>query len=400
MMSYERILSFRNGAIANIASLENYELLDGTQFSWALLDETKDTREEAIKDVIVGRMRQKALFVADRVYSRDEVEKIEADENGEKWIGEIKLKSFNPMYIFTSPAKVEWLNQWFDLSGDYAEIVTKLYNKEFYHRKTDLHNVVICTAFSNQQNLPDGYIDRMFADFAGDTHKIDRYIYGSPVSKQGEEFYHMFDKKHIGAKQYNPDLALHFFFDFNVIPYLYVGVAQIEYVDDICHVNMINEFPMEHPNNNSSSAGKRLRGIYQDHKAGSFVYGDASGKGRSTHSLDAMHNYDYIEMELGYMPDGLLMPNWDRVLNKNPSVVARRDFVNKILGEGLPIRINIDPKCKRLIADMEFCTEGVDGGKRKVVHKDATGLSYQKFGHAGDGLEYMLIAAFEDFFVI
>jgi hypothetical protein len=49
LKSYENVISFENGALIFTASLENYKMIDGTEFGWACLDETKDTKEEAFK---------------------------------------------------------------------------------------------------------------------------------------------------------------------------------------------------------------------------------------------------------------------------------------------------------------------------------------------------------------
>ena len=104
--SYENIISFDNGAVIYIGSLDNYKALDGIEVCWAVLDETKDTREEAVKQVITGRLRQQGMYVdaADNLCSN-------AFTNG------VANKSFNPLYIFTSPASVPWINEWFFSAG-------------------------------------------------------------------------------------------------------------------------------------------------------------------------------------------------------------------------------------------------------------------------------------------
>ena len=61
--SYEGVISFSNGAKIFTATLENYEAIDGTELGYAFLDETKDTREEAVKAVIVARLRQKGILI-------------------------------------------------------------------------------------------------------------------------------------------------------------------------------------------------------------------------------------------------------------------------------------------------------------------------------------------------
>lgn len=422
MTDYDGIMTLNNGGMIYLASLENYQLIDGIEVSWAMLDETKDTREEAVKDVIIGRLRQKALFVVEKE-GKFTVKQVDEKKKAGLWkIGEggklftesgKQVKSFNPLYIFTSPAKVDWINEWFDLPNHYAAIVNKLKAKSYFVKEDEYTKVVCSTMYSNQANLPDGYIDKMLNSLAHDPHKIDRLIYGSPVSKQGGEFYHEYEyQKHVKKCEYDPNLALHFFFDFNVIPYLYCGEAQVKWVIEDrsvseaepftgYEVRFINEHPMEAPDNSSEATAERLRYEYREvlkHLAGTFIYGDASGRARSTQTKDEQHNYDIIEQTLGRVPEGLLNPNSNKVLWSNPSVVKRADFVNKMLYGGLPVRIVVDPKCVELITDLTMCVQGPDGGKRKIVAKDSTGNTYQKNGHAGDAMEYFLASCFEDLF--
>jgi hypothetical protein len=87
------------------------------------------------------------------------------------------------------------------------------------------------------------------------------------------------------------------------------------------------------------------------------------------------------------------------VLNRNPSVVATRDFVNKIYVGGLPIKVIISDRCKNLIADNEFLKEAPDGGKLKVKVKDpVTGSQVEKYGHTADSEIYFLCSAFNGMF--
>jgi hypothetical protein len=412
LTDYDGMISLYNGGLICIASLENYQLIDGFEFAWALLDETKDTREEAVKDVIVGRLRQKAIFVVDgdKKYS---LKTVHENENSGLWTRTSKdaplmtengkvVKSFNPLYIFTSPAKVEWINDWFDLPKHYSEIVSKLYAKSYFKLETERKLVINSTIYSNKANLPEGYIENLLEDFAGNQHKIDRFIFGSPVSKQGGEFYHEYNYiKHVKPCPYDPTIALHIFFDFNVIPYLYVGIAQIAFVDNRYKVRFIDEFPMRPPDSNSESAALAVRYKYFDilkHNSGAFIYGDASGHARSTQNKDFEHNYDMIEQFIGYAPDGLLNKSSNRVLYSNPSVVKRADFLNKMLYGGFNIDIEVDPRCGELVADFTMCTQGPDGGKRKTKVKDSSGQEYQKNGHAGDAIEYFLASCFDDYF--
>lgn len=96
-ISYKNIITFDNGATIYLGSLENAKAHEGKEFGWAILDETKDSKEEDVKDTILTRLRQKGIFI------------------NNEGLFDITGKSINPLYILTSPAKIQWLNEWFEL---------------------------------------------------------------------------------------------------------------------------------------------------------------------------------------------------------------------------------------------------------------------------------------------
>jgi len=58
---YDNIISFSNGAVWYTGSLDNYEFHSGKEFGVGILDETYLTKEEAVKEVIIHRLRQSGL---------------------------------------------------------------------------------------------------------------------------------------------------------------------------------------------------------------------------------------------------------------------------------------------------------------------------------------------------
>lgn len=386
LKSYENTISFDNGALIFTASLDNYKAIDGTEFAWAMLDETKDTKEEAVKDVIIGRLRQKAMYIRD----------------GRLTI-EVTDTSFNPLYILTSPAKVLWLNEWFKLPDYYNEISERIFSKtDYFHKETDRQCVVISSTFHNQANLPSGYIEGLLDDYIGSPHKVDMFIYGSPIAKSGGEFYHQFNRLiHVQQTEYIPDEPIHVSFDFNVKPYISATVSQIYREDDeetgkhIYYSQTIKEYALEAPRNNSEDLSNAILLDFIKHKGGCFIYGDASGKNRQTVSKEFKHNYAVIESIL----KPLLNSRSDRVLRRNPPLVKRRDFINKILANGYEdIRIVVDPSCKELIKDFEFVKEDPKGGKLKEKGKDKNGEIVEKLCHLSDTFEYYFCSAFDGYF--
>ena len=96
---FTNIISFCNGALIFTGSLDNAIAHSGKEFGWSILDETKDSREEDIKEVIISRLRQSGLFLVNGKV-------VNTGSLSEQW---------NPLYILTSPAKVDWINTWFAL---------------------------------------------------------------------------------------------------------------------------------------------------------------------------------------------------------------------------------------------------------------------------------------------
>lgn len=380
--SYDKTICFNNGAVIFTASLDNYKSIDGTQFAWGILDETKDTKEEAVKEVITGRLRQSGMWTKDgEIHSKP----IDGSE------------SWNPLYILTSPAKVRWINEWFGLDDKYEEISKHIFSKtDFYKLETKTQTVVIYSTYHNEENLPANFIEQRINDLKGSPHLIDMLIYGSPIAKSGGEFFSQFSRtKHVSNEiEYQKGVPVHISLDFNVSPYITMTCWQILRDGDMMIVQAFDELCLKSPRNNTEALCKEfeLRYLYNN-SSPLFYYGDASGSNQSTISKE--HNYDILEKQLRkYLND-----NSKRVLRKNPSVVGSRDFVNKILAEGLPIRLSISNKCKNLIADMEFLKEAADGGKLIEHAKDeVTGARYEKYGHTSDTLRYLLVAAFSSFY--
>lgn len=386
LKDYEGTICFNNGCLLFTASLDNYKAIDGTQFGWAILDETKDTKEEAVKEVITGRLRQEGLWVKDGVVYTDKELAIS-----------IVAIAWNPLYILTSPAKVAWINEWFELTDKYEEISKHIFSKtNYFSHETEDKKVVIYSTYHNEDNLPANFIEQRKKDLAGSPNLIDMLIYGSPIAKSGGEFFAQFSRlKHVTKVPFLPDVNVHISLDFNVTPYITMTCWQIVRNKEIFEVRCFDEICLSSPKNNTEDLCNELITKHLSTKKipGLFFYGDASGQNRST--LSKEHNFQILERVL----KKYLNYNSNRVLKRNPAVVSQRDFMNKIFVDGLPIRILIDESCKRLITDFEFLKEDSDGGKHKTMAKDPnTGSMYEKYGHASDSATYLFISAFDDFF--
>ncbi len=374
--SYHGIMSFRNGAVVFVGSLENAKAHDGKQFCWAILDETKDSREEDVKEVILGRLRQ-------LVMGFDEGNSlVRADSR--------KVRPFNPLYILTSPAKVPWIADWFELEDFRPEIESSIYSKETFFGKTWKDKcVAISSTWHNASNLPAGYIERVLANNTNDAGKM--LIYGNPFSRTGGEFYTGFERMQIVREFGLEKSTLHISFDQNVVPYITATVWQLVKIDDyLTEIRCISEFCLANPRNTTERLCQEIMRVYSnfviENGQSVIFYGDASGNKRSTQTVET--DYTIVERELRT----LLVATSNRTVRKNPPVGKRRDFINNLLeGRVQGHRIAIHPKCKELIADLTYLKEDSDGKKKKEKAKDpVTGIVSEKYGHTSDSMDYLL----------
>lgn len=381
LKSYNNTISFDNGTLLFTASLDNYRAIDGQEFGWALLDETKDTAQEAIDEVIVWRLRQPGMWI---------------DEKGQI-VNTPSNKGYNPLYIFTSPAKEQWLNEMFGLENHYDEIDKHIYSKTDFFKVED-HNkcVVISSSFHNEVNLPSGFIQSRIEMYRGNKNLIDTYVYGSPIAKVGGEFYNQFVRSvHVKKLQVDENSYFHLSCDQNVHPYYTMLVMQIAMVDGRWKVRILREYCLSNPDNNMESVCNAFKNEFGDICRGIFYYGDVSGLIKSTIRKTGEHHYDVLEEIL----KRYIGSNSNRLIKSNPPIIQRRDFMNGLFAGAFPIDIEIDESCKNTIADFEYVKEDAEGKKlKKIVTDKNTGISYQKLGHTSDAAEYCICSAFQEDF--
>lgn len=384
LLSYENVISFQNGATVFLASLENYKMIDGVELGWACLDETKDTREEAVKEVIIQRLRQKGMYINPKTGAISK-------ELKPGYVG------YNPLFIFTSPAKTKWLSDWFGLDDDAEEITNAIFTPgEYYRKRKGRQLVVISSTYHNEANLPPGYIQGIIDDLSGNEGLIEMLIYGSPFGKTGGEFCTTYKRMH-HVKEVSPwpEQPIKLTYDFNNKPYITALCIQALWSDaeEKYIVRVFDEFCLPNPKNDSESLCEEIIAEYENLLMnGCYYFGDYSGNNESTIGKHLKSNYQAITQTLQRF--GPIK----RVI-KNQSLEKRRRFLNKVMkGEKLPIRVEIDYKCKELRADLEFCKEGPDGGKLKTFVEGPNGDKYQDRGHCLDAFEYYITSEFYDYF--
>lgn len=225
---YNNILSFRSGCVVFLGSLDKYKAHDGKEFGWAFLDETKDTKEEALTEVILGRLRQMGLW-----YDREG--NIVGGNYSTAKAEALGLTAWNPCYINTSPAVgiVQWINEMFDLNPYEEKIRKEVMKKErgFWARvwNNNLKAACIYSAFHNARNLSQGFLERQLATLKAS--KAEKLVWGLPFSKTGSEYFPYFERlKHVTAVKFTPGSNVHLTWDFNAVPYMTCLCAQILFV--------------------------------------------------------------------------------------------------------------------------------------------------------------------------
>jgi len=376
---FNNIVSFINGALIFIGSLDNAVAHYGKEFGWAILDETKDSREEDVKEVILTRLRQPGMFLKDGIVK----------DKGEQ------IDQWNPLYILTSPAKVDWINEWFGL-GDYAqEITSKIYSRtDFFEKIINNRKVVISSTYHNVKNVGENYIKLMFDNNSEERGKS--IVYANPFTTTGGEFYTSFNRLvHVDEVPPLDNTPVHISYDFNVVPYMTLLLFQVvETPNKKTQVRCFKEYCLPSPKNTTEAiTTEAMRDYYDYMKHGLYYYGDATGKARDPRA--SFHNYDIVQRVL----QNLLHNYSDRVPKRNPPVIPRRDFVNALLESKHSMEILMDNNCKHLIQDLEFVKEDQEGRKMKEEATDPVSKQrYQKWGHTSDALDYFLCAYFEAIF--
>jgi len=374
---YYGIISFMNGCVIFTGSLDHCEAHYGKEFSWAILDETKDSDEIDVKEVILSRLRQKGIYIKNGKLS---------DEG----------QDFNPAYFLTSPAKTEWINELFDLEKYTEEISQKIYSKtDYFEKLVGDKFVTISSTYHNIKNLPLNYIDLIKERNTEERFKA--IVYGNPFAVTGGEFYSSFNRlSQVTRLTYDPDLAIHISFDQNVVPYNSASIWQVRRNGDLWDWMCIDEIALTNPHNSTEEVCDEFIKRYPSPQTGLYFYGDASGRNRSTMNKDFKNHYDIIAFKLARY----LNNHSDRTLFANPPVIKRRDFINRICENKTPIRMYINESCKHMIADLMYTKQALDGGKDKHIVSDPdTGEKYQKYGHMGDNLEYMAVELFKNYYL-
>jgi hypothetical protein len=318
------------GSLATILlrSLEEPERLRGTNLAWFGIDELSYTREE-------GWVRLEARL---------------RDPRAEL------LRGFG---VWT-PQGHDWLY------------------KRFIHQVVGGYACVRAQAFENRyllERTPD-YYQRLESSY--DPRFYQQEVMGEYLNSRSDRVYHCFKREvHVTKSNYDPAKPLFWALDFNVSPMTSVLAQQFGET-----LTIVDEIVLDRAT--TEDACQEFENRYGRHRQALEIFGDASGK--NSHSTGSS-DFDIVRKCL--LGSGLRSMRM-RVPNSNPAVLTRVRFVNGCLTNAIgEVRLQIDPRCKELIKDLE-----------EVLFKPESGVIDKtrdlKRTHASDALGYLIWELFSD----
>lgn len=218
------------------------------------------------------------------------------------------------------------------------------------------------------------------------------------VERQGHEWLYQFDHNlHVKQVQYDRYAPTFLTYDFNVVPYMTLLAFQVKEENGYWFIRFYDEFCLEHPRNNSRDVTQEWVKKYPKQYGSVPVSycGDRSGENRVPGFGE-----DKAFNEVRRVLQPYLHNASDRVYKKQFFNEFIRTMLNDALSGVLPIAIQIDPKCKNLIKDIQMTLESKDGGflKEKGVYAE-TQIPYEKNGHCVDAMKYGFLSVFSDVYL-
>jgi phage terminase large subunit len=238
------------------------------------------------------------------------------------------------------------------------------------------YGVVRSTTYDNRQ-LKKESIDELASNY--DTRFAQQELMGEFVIFEGAVYYAFNRTKNAGdlafkVAQYNPALPIRICADFNVDPMAWPLVQIAENPNGLAQVYVIDEIFLR--NSNTVEACQEFKSRYPDHKAGLYLYGDATGQAR--HTSSNLSDWKIIENELVHY--GLTK----KVPTANPAERDRVNSVNSMICNSKDVRrVQINPKCKNVIRDLEQVSFK-EGSSQIDKTRD------RSLTHASDALGYLI----------
>jgi phage terminase large subunit len=312
----------RSGSTILLRSLDKPERLRGTNLAWFGLDELSYTKEESWLRMI-ARLRD-------------------------------PVGRHPCAFGVWTPKGNDWVYRRFiqDVKGDYVCIQARPFENRYV-----------------LENAPD-YYESLKASY--DPKFYRQEVLGEYLSVFADQVYHCFNRAvHLAPQRYEPGETLMWSLDFNVTP---MSSLLIQQTQD--RLRVVDEIVMDRAS--TEIACEEFLNRYSGHRGRVEIFGDASGNKQQTAG-----GSDYAILTKRLTQAGIC--NFRKqVPAANPPVLRRVALVNAILtnAEGL-VRLEIDPRCRELIKDLEELTFKKD---TSVIDKERD----PKRSHMSDALGYVI----------
>lgn len=207
----------------------------------------------------------------------------------------------------------------------------------------------------------------------------------------GEAFYSFSPEVQVTDVPFLTNIPVaHLSFDQNVVPYITLLCAQVQYkVDGCLQIRIFKEYCLKHPRNKTQSVCEAFLLDHADRVNEVFIYGDASGNRRDTRA--AISDYDIAQNVLR----SKVSSRSYRVQRSNPEIRKRVLFLCAIFeGRIEGVEILIDRNCYNLINDLLYIKQDANGGKVKQTTTE-NGVRFEQYGHTSDSLEYLCTTVLE-----
>jgi len=240
--------------------------------------------------------------------------------------------------LTSSPSGFDWMHDYF--SGE---------------KKTDDFSLIHATSQDNPF-LPNGYIDTLKGSYDSKMYKQE--ILGQVINITQGPVYYAFDRdKHVKPTNRMDQYKVWIGMDFNVNPM----TASITNLNGT-NIKVFDEIFLMTSNTNEVADT-----IKERHGGGHSIVPDSTGKALKT-SAAGLSDHQILE-DAGFEVMG----------TRNPFRIDRYNCVNNMLEKGM---IQIDPKCKHLIRDLELVSYK-EGTSMPDTTKDKT------LTHSSDNLGYL-----------
>ena len=356
----DHIVTFWNDSVILLKEMRelpgdvNYERFGSSEYTIAFIDEVSEITERAI-EVLFSRLRWKVheTFKTPRM-----------------------LMSTNPC--------ITWVRSRFVQDDDGNPVLCN--EGEFY---------VPFTVYDN----PDVQF-RMTYEAAlnkiKDKATRERLLYGNwdfVDTNDAAAYWNFNGEKHLvnnlKEKVYDPLKPIVLSWDFNVMPAMSVLAFQFDYNSKKIYVlEEILGKPQAKTNNTPKLAEIiTQKYLMENHMGGIVITGDPAGRARSTQTEEGVNNYTIIQSK---MKTSSLRPSL-KLLNKQPPLATRLEFVNGLFDGFDGWEILIDMRCRKFTEDLIYQKKNQDGTKnKKMVTDPTTGVKYEKYGHLSDTFDYAL----------